>query len=63
MGDTLFVPAVVSQLAFNPLCMMRYIDGSRPPDEWENVCAQFCKHSEYNTPPPPNKGIHEFFWQ
>ena len=37
MGDTLFVPPVVSRLAYNPLCLIRYIDNELPPDEWENV--------------------------
>ena len=37
VGDTLFVPSVVSQLPYNPLCMFRYIDSLLPPNEWENV--------------------------
>ena len=37
VGDTRFVPAVVSKLAYNPLCMMRYENNRLVPDEWENV--------------------------
>ena len=37
MGDTLFVPSVVSQLPYNPLCLVRYVESVLPPDEWENV--------------------------
>ena len=37
VGDTLFVPSVVSRLAYNPLCMLRYENDRLPPDEWENV--------------------------
>lgn len=37
VGDTLFVPSVVSRLAFNPLCLMFYEDFFIPPNEWENV--------------------------
>lgn len=37
VGDTLFVPSVVSQLAYNPLCHIRYENSTLPPDEWEEV--------------------------
>ena len=37
VGDTLFVPSVVSRLAYNPLCFLLYEDYLLPPDEWENV--------------------------
>ena len=37
VGDTLFVPSVVSRLIYNPLCMIRYENDRLPPDEWENV--------------------------
>ena len=37
VGDTLFVPSVVSRLAYNPLCFLLYEDNLLPPDEWENV--------------------------
>lgn len=37
VGDTLFVPSVVSQLAFNPLCHIRYVNSTLPPDEWKEV--------------------------
>jgi hypothetical protein len=42
VGDTLFVPSVVSQLPYNPLCMVRYIDSLLPPNEWENVSISFA---------------------
>ena len=37
VGDTLFVPSVISRLTYNPLCMMRYENDRLPPDGWENV--------------------------
>ena len=37
VSDTVLVPSVVSQSAYNPLCVFQYINDTLPPDEWENV--------------------------
>ena len=64
VGDTLFVPSVVSRLIYNPLCMMRYENDRLAPDEWENVRILSLAVSFMNGAflTLPVTGLYHVFW-